>query len=63
MDRAIQFFQMLQLAYLQAENFEAASALTGRLAETLGDSSYRQTPEEMRRLYEAVIQSSPPSAP
>ncbi|MEM1096866.1 MAG: DUF2723 domain-containing protein, partial [Bacteroidota bacterium] len=63
MDRAIQFFQMLQLAYLQDENFEAASALTGRLAETLGDPSYSQTPEEMRRLYEAVLQAPPPSEP
>ncbi|MEM6647773.1 MAG: DUF2723 domain-containing protein [Bacteroidota bacterium] len=63
MDRAIQFFQMLQLAYLQDENFDAASTLTGRLAETLGDPSYSQTPEEMRRLYEAVLQAPPPSAP
>ncbi len=53
-DLAARFVQMLQLAYLDARDYEAAAAFSDRLAEVLEDSTYRQTPEELRRLYQQM---------
>ncbi len=44
------FVQMIRASYLQAGDFEAAAAFSGEIAEIAGDSSYRQTAEELRRL-------------
>ena len=47
---AAQYVQMVRFAYLDAGDYEAASAFSDRLAEVLEDESYRQTPEEIERL-------------
>ena len=47
---AAQYVQMVRYAYLDAGDYEAASAFSDRLADVLDDDSYRQTPEEIERL-------------
>ncbi len=63
LDLAARFVQLIQLAYLDAQDFEAASAFSARLAEVLDDSTYRQTPEELRDLYERARSLEPDSLP
>jgi hypothetical protein len=60
-----QFVQMIRFTYLDARNFEAAAAFNNRIAEVLGES-FRQTPEELRREFEGLMQDStttPPEIP
>src|SRR5690606_25191425 len=57
---AVQFASMVRQTYLEAQDFEAASAFLGRIADVLGDDSYRTTPEEMRRDYQAYLESLVP---
>ncbi len=52
LDLAARYVQILRATYLDARAFEAASEFSGRIADVLNDSSYRQSPEEFRRLYE-----------
>lgn len=47
---AAQYVQMVRFAYIDAGDYEAASAFSDRLADVLDDESYRQTPEEIERL-------------
>jgi hypothetical protein len=63
LDLAARFVQLIQLAYLDARDFEAASAFSERLAEVLEDSTYRQTPEELRNLYDRARGIAPDSLP
>jgi hypothetical protein len=56
---ASQFIQILRASYLDMGAFEEASAFSDRIAEVLDDSTYRQTPEEFRRLYEDARQGNP----
>ncbi|MEX0600009.1 MAG: DUF2723 domain-containing protein [Rhodothermales bacterium] len=51
-DMAAQYIQILRASYLDAGAFEAAADFSARIAEVMDDSSYRQSPEEFRRLYE-----------
>jgi len=55
MEYAAQFVNMIRLAYLDAQAFEAASAFNDRIADLLGDDTYRRTPEEMRRRYQRMM--------
>ena len=57
---ASQYVQILRASYLDMGAFEEASEFSHRIAEVLEDSSYRQSPEEFRRLYE---RASGPAAP
>lgn len=52
MDFAAQYVSMIRYAYLQAGDFEAASAFSGRIAEVLEDTTYRQSPEQLRRWFQ-----------
>lgn len=52
LDLAARYVQVLRATYLDVQAFDAASEFSGRIAEALDDSSYRQSPEEFRRLYE-----------
>ncbi|QXD14550.1 DUF2723 domain-containing protein [Rhodocaloribacter litoris] len=63
LEMAARFVQMLQLAYLDARDFEAAAAFSTRLAETLEDSTYRQDAEELRRLYDQMLGRPAPQPP
>jgi tetratricopeptide (TPR) repeat protein len=56
LDRAAQFLEIIRNAYLEARDFEAASAFTDRIAALLQDSSYRQTPEEMQAMYDTALE-------
>src|SRR5690606_7086721 len=60
---AVQFASMVRQTYREAQDFEAASAFLGRIADVLGDDSYRTTPEEMRRDYQAYLESLVPQQP
>ena len=66
---AAQYVQMIRLAYLEAGDYEAASALSGRLSRLMNDASLEQTPDEIRRRYEQPVDTaaapseSPPSQP
>jgi hypothetical protein len=51
-DQAARFVQMVQFNYIESGNYEAASDFTHRIAEVLNDSSFRQSPAELRELYE-----------
>ena len=46
LERSARFMQMIQVGYLEVGDVEAASAFSGRIAETMNDESYKKTPEE-----------------
>jgi len=52
-----QFIQMISFTYLEARNYEAAAAFSNRISEVMGQP-YRQTPEELRREFEEIMQDS-----
>ncbi len=56
-----QFVQYIQSAYVLGGKYNAASAFMDRIAETLGDDSFRQSPAEIRRQAEAMRQAAPPA--
>ncbi len=51
-DRAARYVQMVQFNYIESGDYEAASDFTHRIAEVLNDSSFGQSPAELRKLYE-----------
>ncbi len=62
LDLAAQYVQLLRATYLDAGAFREASEFSSRIADVLDDSTYRQSPEEFRRLYEdAGAPGEPPS--
>ncbi len=56
MDFAAQYVSMIRYAYLQAGDFDAASEFSGRIAELLEDTTYRQSPEQLRQWFEREAQ-------
>lgn len=46
LERSARFMQMIQVGYLEVGNVEAASAFSGKIAETMNDESYEKSPEE-----------------
>jgi hypothetical protein len=65
LDLAAQYVQMIRLTYLEAGDFDAAAAFSGRIADVLDDPAYRQSPEELRDLYERQRRAMqvPPAPP
>ncbi|MDX1530979.1 MAG: DUF2723 domain-containing protein, partial [Rhodothermales bacterium] len=55
---AVQYVQTVQALYLETGAYQAAADFSGAIAEAIGDESYRQTAEQLRRLYE---ESAPPA--
>ncbi len=53
---ASQFIQILRASYLDLGAFDEASEFSYRIADVLEDSTYRQSPEDFRRLYENAMQ-------
>ena len=60
---AVQYVQTVQSIYLQNGAFEEAAAFSGQIADALGDESYRQTTDELRRLYERTSPPAPDAQP
>ena len=54
-EQAFQFIQYLNSAYLINEQYGAASAFMDRIADALGDDSFRRSPEALRRDAEACL--------
>ncbi|NNF03089.1 MAG: hypothetical protein HKN17_01375, partial [Rhodothermales bacterium] len=55
MQRVARTIEFLRGTYIEALDFEAAADLSNSIAEVIGDSSYRQTAEQLRALYEAIM--------
>ena len=62
-DQAYQFVQYVQSAYVLGEDYDAASAFMGRIADVLGDDTFRRSPAEIRREAEALRQPAAAVAP
>ena len=60
---ASQMAHMLRLTYLRAGEWQAASEFSSRLADLLGDNSYRMSPQELRRRYRNATQSDTAAVP
>lgn len=58
MARVARFIEIIQGAYLETRDFQAYADFTNRIGETIGDSTYRQTAEEVEALYNAMRDSS-----
>lgn len=58
MARVARFIEIIQGAYLETKDFQAYAAFTNRIGEVIGDSTYRQTAEEVEALYDAMRDSS-----
>lgn len=54
---ASQFIQILRASYLDLGAFDEASEFSHRIADVLNDSTYRQSPEDFRRLYEDAMRN------
>ncbi len=52
LELAARYVQLIRLVYMDGGDFTLASELGVRLAEFFGDSTFRQTPEELQFLYE-----------
>ncbi len=57
LERAAQFLELIRGSYLEVGDFEAAAEFTNAIADVLQDSTYRQTADDIRMLYEGAIQS------
>jgi uncharacterized protein (DUF849 family) len=66
MTRVARFIEIIQGAYLETEDFEAYADFTNRIGEAIGDSTYRQTAEEVEALYRNMrdsVDDVPPVPP
>lgn len=46
------FIDLIRTSYMSSQDFESAARMTNAIADAVGDSSLRQTPEDLRRFYE-----------
>ncbi|MEM8485406.1 MAG: DUF2723 domain-containing protein [Bacteroidota bacterium] len=57
LDQTARFMQMMQIGYMEVGDYEAAAAFTNKIAEAIGDESYRRTAAEFeadsKRLFSA----------
>ncbi len=56
-----QFIQIMRMTYMEAGDFEAAAALTDRMAEAFSNPTLKRTPQQLRQEFEAAARDS--SAP
>ncbi|WP_243663358.1 hypothetical protein [Rhodothermus marinus] len=54
-DMAAQFVQIIRFTYMMAGDYEAAAAFSNRLADVLGDDSFRKTPDQLRQEMEQFL--------
>jgi len=57
LELAARYVQLLRLVYMDAGDFNLAAELGGHIADFFGDSTFRQTPEELRAFYERAAPS------
>lgn len=57
-NRLRQYIQNLEFTYLESGDFEAAAAFTKRIADATGDSTYRQSADQLRALYQQFQDAS-----
>ncbi len=57
---ALQYIQLVQMAYMTGEAFDAAAEFSNRLAQKVGDPAIRQSADDFRRQAEAM--NAPPEA-
>lgn len=55
-EQGFQYVQFIQTAYVLADQFDAAAALSGRVAEALGDDRFRRSADELRAEAAALAQ-------
>jgi hypothetical protein len=55
MARVRDWIQSIEFTYLQNRDYDSAAAFTSRLARATGDSSYAQTADQLREIYDAVL--------
>ncbi len=48
-EMAAQFVQIIRMTYLMAGDYQAAADFSNRLADVIGDDSFRKTPDELRQ--------------
>lgn len=58
MARVARFIEIIQGAYLENEDFESYANLTNQIGAIIGDSTYRQTAEEVEALYRSMEDSA-----
>ena len=51
MEQAARFLEIVRGFYVDAGDFKAAADFTNSIADVIGDSTYRQTPEEIEAIY------------
>jgi len=51
LEQAARFLDIVRSFYVDAGDFVAASEFTNKIADVIGDSSYRQTPEEIEAVF------------
>ncbi len=54
--RVARFIEIIQGAYLEAQDFEAYAAFTNRIGEVIGDSTYRQSAAEVEAMYNEMME-------
>ncbi|OZC03225.1 glycosyltransferase family 117 protein [Rubricoccus marinus] len=59
---ALQYIQLVQMAYITGEAFDAAAAFSNRLADKVGDPAIRQSAEQFRQQAEAMNAPPEPAA-
>ena len=63
MARVARFIEIIQGAYLETEDFQAYADFTNRIGEVIGDSTYRQTAEEVEALFNTMRDSVDEESP
>jgi hypothetical protein len=61
LEQAARFLDIVRSFYVDAGDFDAASDFTNKIADVIGDSTYRQTPEEIEAVFNS--QSGIPTIP
>ncbi len=56
LELAARYMQFVRLVYMDAGDFDSASQLGDKIAEIFRDSSYRQSADQLRQLYERASQ-------
>ncbi len=54
-EQSAQFVQMIRYAYMDAGDFDAASAFSDKLADVLGNDSLRKTPQELQQEFRGIF--------
>ncbi len=61
LDQTARFMQMMQIGYMEVGDFDAAAAFTNKIAEAIGDESYRRSAAEFEADSKRLFPSAPAS--